>query len=136
MIPETDPAQGHTQLDPAPLPIHTPTLHARSPGVMATPFPLTMGGLLSSSSSGGSRLACCCMFLTDWFLLPWMLGRAPGSSTSLTFSGGAAGLGSAGGLGVPYKFSGEGKTNAQLSEVQASGTKVDKLHCSADPIHY
>lgn len=72
------------------------------PGVMATPLPLTTG-LSSSSSSGGSRLARCSMLLTDWFLflLPWELGRAPGSRASLTFRGGAAGDGSAGGFGVP-----------------------------------
>lgn len=75
---------------------------ATVPGVMATPLPLTTG-LSSSSSSGGSRLARCSMLLTDWFLflLPWALGRAPGSRASLTFRGGAAGDGSAGGFGVP-----------------------------------
>jgi len=72
------------------------------PGVIATPLPLTTG-LSSSSSSGGSRLERCSILLTDWFLflLPWALGRAPGSRASLTFRGGAAGDGSAGGLGVP-----------------------------------
>ena len=76
--------------------------HLTAPGVMATPLPLTTG-LSSSSSSGGSRLARCSMLLTDWlrFLLPCALGRAPGSRTSLTLRGGAAGDGSAGGLGVP-----------------------------------
>lgn len=79
-----------------------PSLALTVPGVMATPLPLTTG-LSSSSSSGGSMLARCSMLLTDWFLflLPWALGRAPGSRASLTFRGGAAGDGSAGGLGVP-----------------------------------
>ena len=77
--------------------------HPTVPGVMATPLPLTTGLSSSSSSSGGSRLARCSMLLTDWFLflLPWALGRAPGSRASLTFRGGAAGDGSAGGFGVP-----------------------------------
>lgn len=82
--------------------IHIFLTHPTVPGVMATPLPLTTG-LSSSSSSGGSRLARCSMLLTDWFLflLPWALGRAPGSRASLTFRGGAAGDGSAGGFGVP-----------------------------------
>lgn len=81
------------------IPLPLILIESSSPGVMATPLPLTTG--LSSSSSSGGSMPAFSMLLTDLLRLrlPSALGVAPGNSCSATFS--RSGLGSAGGLGVP-----------------------------------